>query len=225
MIFPHPDQRLVELSPQGPITYAFWRWTIRPGNDTSAIVEPLTLEYYNTHLRARQQVTISAQRVAYGEASPRAGASPEPRVAATEPAPLPGWPMAGLAIIVFAAGLTASFVSRRISDWSAVRGLSVLDPLVRRLWQAARSGDARQTRRCATQLIARDGVSVARSALLAELDARLFNPAGQDARLTEFARKFMQAAPPIGRNRYSGGVTLKDDRVPDRNQSAELKKL
>jgi hypothetical protein len=190
MIFPHPDKRLVELSPQGPITYAFWRWTIRPGNDTSAVVEPLTLEYYNTHLRAPQQVTISAQRVAYGDVLPRAGPPQLQDAGGAGPVRLPGWPMAGLAAIVFAAGLAAALAGRRITGWSALHRFSILDPLGRALQRAARSGDASQTRRCAARIIARDGASDARRALLADLDAQIFDPAAREINLAAFARNF-----------------------------------
>ncbi len=62
MIFAHPEKRLVELSPEGPVSIAFWRWTIRPGNDTSAIVEPIGFRLF------RHPRTDAARRQYFGPA-------------------------------------------------------------------------------------------------------------------------------------------------------------
>ena len=64
LIFPHPEKRLVTLSPEGPVSVAFWRWTILPARPPSAILEPIKFEYYDTVAREMRSVTISAQRVA-----------------------------------------------------------------------------------------------------------------------------------------------------------------
>lgn len=191
MIFAHPDKRLSELSPEGPITYAFWRWTIRPGNDTSAVVEPLTLEYYNTHLRAMQTVTISAQRVAYGDLVPADAPVPD-QTGAPVPSQLPGWPLAVLGAVVFGLGLFGAQFGRRVSGMQALRRFALFDPLRRDLRQAARAGDAARTRRSAAGLMARDGASEARRGMLADLDAQLFRPDRPAPDLIGFARAFVR---------------------------------
>ncbi|MCP4073139.1 MAG: protein BatD, partial [Hyphomicrobiales bacterium] len=66
-IFPHPEKRLVQLSPQGPISIGIWRWTIKPRNPPSAILEPLEFSYFNTVERKMKSAVISAQRIAMVE--------------------------------------------------------------------------------------------------------------------------------------------------------------
>ncbi len=83
-IFPHPEKRLVELSPQGPVSRSFWRWTIKPGNGTSTILEPVEFSYFDTVSRELRLVTISPQRVAYARAEQQAVSGP----AASPPAEL-----------------------------------------------------------------------------------------------------------------------------------------
>lgn len=65
MIFAHPEQRLVDLTSKGPVAIAYWRWTIAPTNDRSAILEPIEFSYFNTNDRTTHRAVISAQRVAY----------------------------------------------------------------------------------------------------------------------------------------------------------------
>ena len=67
-IFPHPEKRLVDLSPNGPVAITFWRWTIKPRNGVSAILEPVEFSYFDTTNRKSGMVSISAQRVAYSHA-------------------------------------------------------------------------------------------------------------------------------------------------------------
>lgn len=64
-VFPHPEKRLVDLTPDGPVTLAFWRWTIQPLNGRSAVVEPIELAYFDTTTRRHEVATITANRVAF----------------------------------------------------------------------------------------------------------------------------------------------------------------
>ncbi|MEM9577776.1 MAG: hypothetical protein AAF999_12270 [Pseudomonadota bacterium] len=194
IVFPHPDKRLVELSPEGPITYAFWRWTIRPGNDTSAVVEPLKLEYFDTRRRQAYEVDITAQRVAYGDVIPKAP-PPNDGALAQEAARLPGWPLVLLGICVFAGGLWAAVSGWRWSGTAAVQRFALLDPLTRQILRAARDGDAGKVRHHAAGLLARDGASAERLKLLAELDHVLFDPRSPPMDLLSFARRFANARP------------------------------
>lgn len=189
MIFAHPDKRLVDLSPEGPITYAFWRWTIRPGNDTSGIVEPLSFEFFNTATRSAQTVTISAQRVAYGDTLP-----PTETTLAVLPPPanLPSWPLALLGVVVFLGGLTLSLWGRHFAGARGLHRFAPLDPLKRHLKRAARTGDLAQTRRVAAALIARDGPAAERAAALAALDASVFGKSGASPSTARFVRDFLK---------------------------------
>ncbi|MCV3274058.1 hypothetical protein [Roseobacter sinensis] len=192
MIFPHPEKRFVELSPEGPQSFAFWRWTIRPSNDTSTIVEPMSFEYFDTVNRVARSVTISAQRVAYGAAIPEAavptsGARPHA-------AQLPGWGLAVLAAVVSLAGTLHASSGR---DWGGLRALQrfgLFDPLARQLRTAARAGRVEGVRRAAAAILHRDGASDARALLLQQLDQAVFSPERRPYPLVAFARSFLRAA-------------------------------
>lgn len=191
MIFPHPDKRFVELSPGGPQSIAFWRWTIRPGNDTSAIVEPLSFEYFDTENRVTRTVTISPQRVAYGAV---AAASPSASDASStpEPAQLPGWPVAILAALICLAGVVFGLAGRQLSIMKALQRVSFFDPLARQMKQAARLNDLPGLRRAAAALLTRDGATEHRCALLSQLDRSVFDPDEAPGPLPDFARSFMR---------------------------------
>ena len=195
MIFPHPEKRLVELTPDGPITYAFWRWTIRPTNDTSTIVEPLVFSYFDTVTREAREVTISAQRVAYGTVIPDTPSGAALNATdATLPAPsrLPGPRVAVLTGLAFALALVAGLWGR---SYAGLGRIAIFDPLVRQLRQAARRGDSVQLRSVASAILRRDGPSPARLSLLAHLDRTIFDPARSDLDLAAFSRDFAAQQP------------------------------
>lgn len=191
MIFPHPEKRLVELTPEGPVTYAFWRWTIRPSNDTSTIVEPLSFSYFDTRARAARSVTISAQRVAYGDVVPE---SRSVSAAPPEPARLPGFPLALAAVCVFAAGCVVGLWGRVFSG--APR---IFDRLAWRVRRAGWSGDLRRTRQAASALLSRESATLEGLTLLRELDRAIFDPRATEFDAKVFSRTFLRAV--ISRNR------------------------
>ncbi|MEP6018497.1 MAG: hypothetical protein ABJ251_08435 [Paracoccaceae bacterium] len=174
MIFPHPEKRLVELTAEGPVTYAFWRWTIRPSNDTSTIVEPLSLSFFDTINRDLREVTISAQRVAYGSATGPAPRAAEPKAGA--PSRLPGWPVGLIAAVVLVVGIVVGLGGRSIICVQALHRFSVFDPLAWRMWRSARVQDLAAIRRASLDMMRRDGPSKERAALLGDLDQSVFDP-------------------------------------------------
>ncbi len=184
MIFPHPEKRLVELTPEGPVTYAFWRWTIRPSNDTATIVEPLTFSYFDTRERDAREVTISAQRVAYGSVVPEAAVMQTPL---PEPSQLPGVWSALVAGAVFLAGCVAGLWGRVFTGMPRI-----IDRIAWRLRQAASRGDLQQMRRAASAILRRDGARPERLQLLGELDSAIFDPGGRDLDLKAFCRSFLR---------------------------------
>jgi hypothetical protein len=191
LIFPHPEQRFAELSPEGPVTYAFWRWTIQPGNEVSAIVEPLRVAYFDTVSRVAREAVVSAQRVAYGDAvAPSPGSAPREREPA---ATLPGWRAAMLALAVFVGGVGWGLRGRWVSPAALRRRFPFLDPVARRLRAAARRRNLAETRRMAAALMLRDGASARRAALLHGLDRAAFDPAAPAFDLRQFARAFLRA--------------------------------
>ena len=190
MIFPHPEQRLAELTPEGPVSYAFWRWTIRPTNDVSTIVEPITVPYFDTETRQSLEAVISPQRIAYGL---KISSGPPPAVEPIREAGLPGWPVAGAAALIFLGGLSFGLRGRAVTADEVLRRIPLIDPLARGLAQAARKGDGRAVRRAAARMLDRDGPSSVRRALLADLDRALFDPTGSSPDFVGFARMFTAA--------------------------------
>jgi hypothetical protein len=182
MIFPHPEKRLVELSPVGPVAVAFWRWTIRPTNDTSAILEPLSFSFFDTQTREHHEVTISAQRVAM-EASTLPPPEPVP-----EPARLRSGILAIVMILAGFAGLGSLLWGRRIAGLVKI---PYFDPLRRGLRRAARENDLRALRRWAAALARRDPGD-GRLALLSELDDALFRPEAPPIDMHAFVRRFLK---------------------------------
>ncbi len=188
MVFAHPEKRLVELSPDGPVTHAFWRWTIRPTNGTSAILEPLTLSFFDTVGRINREAVITAQRIAYSEGAEPVAAIP------VAPARLPGWPVGVLACVAFLAACAVTLAGRDVTGRKALRRFPIFDPLARSLRRAARAGQAREVRRRAVALLRRDGESAARRRQLESFDRAVFGPGdGTALNLDGFARSFVRA--------------------------------
>lgn len=196
-IFPHPEKRFVELSPAGPVSYAFWRWTIRPSNDTSTIVEPLKFDYFDTQARETRNVTISAQRVAYGtvvpESAPQTGGQVAQDLRETSVS-LPGWPFAVLAAIAIPLGIWSGLNGRDISVKRALRRWRFLDPLVRQMTAAARIRDLIGMRQSAAALMHRDGVSDAHARLISELDHAIFSRKDAPFAAETFVKRFFRAS-------------------------------
>lgn len=186
MIFAHPEKRLVDLSPEGPVTRAFWRWTIRPTNDTSAIVEPISFAYFDTTERAHREAVITAQRIAYN-AGPVPDAQAE-MLPPPVPARLPGLGALALGFCVFAGGVLYGITGRRLSAVHVFRRLAFFDPLRRSLWRAARSGDVRAMRRAAAALLQRDGSDPVVLERLQQLDRVIFAPNAARPDLVGLAR-------------------------------------
>ncbi len=191
MIFPHPEKRLIELTPDGPLTHIFWRWTIRPTNDVSTIVEPISFDYFDTTHNVARDVSITAQRVAYGKVAASSGV--EPGAKPLQPsAALPDWRALLIASLVLSFGGFLGISRNYSKSYESWKLLAFLDPLVRRLKQSAKTQDAAGTRRAAVDLMRRDGPSQWRRKLLAEFDLAQFNPARPPFDLKDFSRRFLR---------------------------------
>ncbi|MEP3330955.1 hypothetical protein [Sedimentitalea sp.] len=187
MIFPHPEQRLVELSPQGPVSIAFWRWTIRPGRSRSAILEPLTFDYFDTTTRQAHSATITAQRVAMDEAN-----LPEP---APPPAPAAQRTalMAGTGIIALFIGFSILLLGRNFSGLKRLQAIPAFNPLYRRLRRAARNEDLAGTRRTAVAILQQEGRCPETTNLLHQFDNAVFGSIDTAPDTLRFAREFLLA--------------------------------
>ncbi len=190
MIFAHPEKRLVELSPQGPVSVAFWRWTIRPTNGASAILEPMRFDYFDTTTRKSHNVTITAQRVAMDESLRASPARIQPTETRIRPVAIIG---AGLFACL--AGLVALLVGRRLHRHATTGKLRIFNPSRRALRRAARAQNLSELRRAATDILRDEGSDPARLQLLRELDSALFGRAAPESLpdLRRFAKCFLAA--------------------------------
>lgn len=192
LIFPHPEKRLVELTPSGPVTYAFWRWTIRPSNDVSTIVEPITLRYFDTTHRVAREAVISPQRVAYGDVVPMAAAR-DTEALAPSPARLPGPAALVAALAVFLILLVMGLRGKAFPTAGILHN-PILDPLAYRLRRAAAENDAKRVRSLARKATTPgDAAFDKRGPLLGELDRNLYDPRSNPLNLRDFARRFLAA--------------------------------
>ena len=171
MIFAHPERRFVELSPVGPVAVAFWRWTIRPTNGTSAILEPITFDYFDTVTRRMQTVRISPQRVAIAESATPPVVAPPPETR----------PRRALSLGSFAVTLTLALGlllwGRRLDPRAVLARVPALDPMRREVRRAGRAGDAQRLRRAGAALARRAGRVPESLPEIRTLDAAIFGRA------------------------------------------------
>lgn len=164
-IFPHPERRIVTLGPDGPITRAFWRWTVRPMEDSAGYLNPMKVHYFDARVRKHREISLSAQRVAYADGPQAvtesakhasAGNGGEGGMALRLPAvPMP--PLWSLVLAGLGVGLAAMLGSRSAGriDWSALRRLQIGLASDRvRLGRAARAGDGAGLWRVARRMLA-----------------------------------------------------------------------
>ncbi|MBB96592.1 MAG: hypothetical protein CML68_18590 [Rhodobacteraceae bacterium] len=196
VIFPHPEKRLVDLSAQGPVAVAFWRWTVMPQTPPSAIIEPITFRFFDTVARQMRSVTISPQRVAVSDAD-----MPDP-----DPPPPPGPARTGLRLGALAAGLLAGLgallAGRGAGRRDEVLWALGLHPDQRALSRAVRMGDAPGCWRAAQALgRAHDGLNEDGRKALDRLEQDLFGTSPKTPDLAAFRRSFLGALGP--RNPFS----------------------
>jgi hypothetical protein len=186
-IFPHPERRLVSLSPEGPISIAFWRWTIKP-EGPSAILEPIEFSFFDTRERVMRDVVISPQRVAM---------APGPAPVAASAPPEGGSLHRASGLTALAAGAIAGVAAMgwrrtgRPADW---RELRQAFSARRNLARAARSGDLPAFRRAAHRMAATMPADQRRPEVLAEIDAALFVKEAATPDLRDLRRRLLGLA-------------------------------
>jgi len=196
-IFPHPEKRLVGLSPEGPVTTVYWRWTLRPEGPSAGYLNPVALPYFDTEARERREIAFSAQKVAFlgaGEGGPRPAAGgagtirPAARGQGSGGVPLPALGLAlglGAAAGLGAGGVALHARARQVSGGWFRRLLP--DPDLRAMRRAVRRGDGDRLWRHARAALRRHraGAPEAMAALEAAIFSRGAPPA--DLRATERA--------------------------------------
>ena len=195
-IYPHPEKRMVELTPRGPVAIAFWRWTLRPTKNASAILEPLIVDYFDTVTRESKRAEISAQRIAYGTVTGRLGKPDKTEAGESTVDDEEGLAIAsrfGL-VAVFSAVLvvsTAALVwSMTFIGTNAVLRRFRLDEPSRRMRKAVSEDDPILFRRWAHRLANDHGVDPRHLRSLSDLDNQIFANSGKRSTLSELSRRF-----------------------------------
>ncbi len=188
LVFAHPEKRLVDLSPDGPVSIAFWRWTIKPRKPPSAILEPIAFSYFDTVNRKRQRAVISAQKVAISPAEMPAPLSIEARA---EPSELQVWWIVAALIAGSAIGVFATGAQGRLFSFQAWGRRARLALLKHRIRISAQRRDLSRLRRACHALNRMLGEKPERCQLLAELDHLLFGRNPDNADLARFSRTFL----------------------------------
>lgn len=184
-IFPHPVKHLVELTPDGPETVTFWRWTIKPRNPPSAILEPIELTYFDTVAREMRSVKISAQKVSMEQID-----TPPPRDETIVPAQLHTGLLASTASLALLCGVVLALGRGRAFSVSGIRRVWVQSLLNVRFYLTS---DLRELRKTAHALSPDQGRSDAANAILGELDAAIFGRESRPFSASDFKRRFRRA--------------------------------
>ena len=189
LIFAHPEKRLVDLTSRGPEAIAFWRWTVTPTNGHSAILEPITFSYFDTVAREMREVSISPQRIAYGDV---VGApAPETEVPTGRNLPHP--------ILLVIAGVFSFVIGMLSVMHGKAFSMTSFYGQVNRwklLWQfrlAVWRNDKAAIRSLAHQIDRLYEPSVARRKLLLELDNQLFGRSAGDSVPLNFGFQFRKS--------------------------------
>lgn len=191
-VFPHPEQRIVELGPRGPVTRVFWRWTIRPARASAGYLNPIEIPYFDTETQESKSITLAAQRVAYagvdgagptafGAALPASPAADDVQPDAPTAWRMPSLPLSAIVLAGLLLGLAPLGVLLRRGHWSwppAIRRLLTRNPDQTALRRAAKQNDPMAVWHHANRLIARTGGPAPAS--LSQLGAALFSPSPPD---------------------------------------------
>jgi len=185
MTFSDPEQRSHELTTHGPISRVIWRWTFRLPTSTPAILEPVSIAWFDTKKRRDRVLTIAQQRIAFAGSQPL----PPERASLLRVWSDRLWPVA--VAIGFALGLGLLIPGLQ---WKTRRDLSWMkrllpNPNVRALRRAARAGDVAAMRFAAQRLVfaenppVRPAIDPDVEGCLADLDRAAFAPPAARAEL------------------------------------------
>jgi hypothetical protein len=152
--FAHPVERKTLLDANGPIARVVYRWDVRPATAHAAVLEAISIPWFDTTTREMRDAVLPARRIAFaGQDSgvAREGSSWRHRVARSA-AYLSGLTafLVGSAVLLLrprgdGAGARPTFM--RLCAWRDLRPLR----------RAARSGNARAFRAAVWELSRRDG--------------------------------------------------------------------
>jgi hypothetical protein len=99
--FADPEERVVDLTPQGPIAQATWRWTVRILSPDTGPLETDKISWFDTSTAEQRTVEFAPQRVALGAAiAPPPVSASRMKAAFALPAALVAGLLLGLAVLL-----------------------------------------------------------------------------------------------------------------------------
>ena len=178
--FQGPEDRTVELTPEGPVSTVTWRWTVRMLSPGAKPLETASIPWFDTMSRSRQEIIIAPQRVAL--ASSITSAQPPE----TTPVAFRHLIVIGL-LSGLGAGLALVLPGWRLKPWREIAAPWQAWTNRRALQRAASRGDAQAMWRMARKMD---------HPCTEELGALLFAPdATGTTDLRELARRWKIAPP------------------------------
>ena len=176
-----PEERSTELTPKGPISTVTWRWRMRPVSSEPGRLKAFHIPWFDTRSRQMRDVVLSSQRIAFAAIEEEGAGAALGRLARY------GTPIAmGAGLLLTLGALAPGLRLLNRHQIAARLGRFLPDRAAMALRSAARRGDAKAFRHAAVSLVARlpaPSRAAERDRLLAELDRKLYGPAGMDAPL------------------------------------------
>ena len=150
--FASPEQREMQLTPDGPLTTVTWEWHLRPKTGEAGVLPPVAIPWFDTV--ARQMRTAEIPAIPFGYASFRDNLTGSDRLPARQ---------VRAALLAFAAGAAAGLAvaftglsrHRRADMLRILRKYLPFDPTRGALRRAARTGDLFAIRRAAERYLRR----------------------------------------------------------------------
>lgn len=191
--FSPPEERVQQLTPQGPVTTVVWRWTLRPTTGELGILPAVTIPWYDTDRNRPDTVTIPAAAIGYKSFADNSASSWSEGVAG-------GWRIFAIWIASAIAALIVLGAGRgsRLPGASATRRALLRWRTRRQLRRDARRQAAADFRKTAVAVLRerQDSAAGDEFALLRPLDEQVFGkgPAEQSIDLRSLARVILRRA-------------------------------
>lgn len=198
--FAAPELRETRLTPDGPVAFVSWEWSLRPHTGEQGALEPLRFSFFNTAIREMRGAITQPVQIGLTGFGNNVGGTARPSVRVMA---LLG-PSFGGALLV---GMVLSLLGRRVGR-DAMRGLIARlrpDPARRALREAVALGDARRLQAAAHDYargLRRRGWDLD-PALLRELDAATYGDKVKPVDVGDFSRRLLSRKarhplPPVG---------------------------
>lgn len=148
--FAAPEERRIDLTPDGPVTTVVWEWNLRPKTGEPGVLPGLDIPWFDTAARRMETAAIASIPFGYASFGDNQGGADRtaPRALAFGFAALGSGFAAGL--LLASAGLSTR---RRADVLRILRRLSPFDPTRRALKRAGRGDDLTAVRRSAERYL------------------------------------------------------------------------